>query len=96
MSFYELTKAMLSDVAKDLGNLHDFAVKMGEFYDKQLPSLLPIEMKLKQEKAICLICNKQCQMYTSKNDNTYLANEDRSPHRKGLDCKNNWDEYNGK
>lgn len=96
MSFYDLTKAMLSDIEKDLENLHEFAIRMAKYYEKQLPSLLPVEMKLKQQKAICLICNKQCQMYTSKNDNTYLANQDRSPHRKGLDCVNSWDEYNGR
>ena len=76
-------------------NLYDFAMEKARESEKGLPSLLPVEMKLKQQKAICLICNKQCQMYTSKNDNTYLANQDRSPHRKGLDCVNTWDEYNG-
>ncbi len=74
--------------------IHEFAMRIAKESETMPPSLTPVENAIKQNKAVCLICGKQCQMYTSKNDNTYLANEDRSPHRKGLDCVNNWDEYN--
>jgi hypothetical protein len=82
-------------IVTDPETLHEYAMRIAKQSEQNPPSLIPIENKLKLKKAICLVCGKQCQYYTSKNDNTYLANDDRSPHRKGLDCKNNWDEYNG-
>ncbi len=43
--------------------------------------------------AYCCMCFKRFQYYTSRKGNTYLANPDLSPHRKGLDCVQNWEEY---
>jgi len=43
--------------------------------------------------AVCHFCRAKLYHYTTKKDWTYLANPDRSPHRKSYLCSHTWAEY---
>ena len=73
-------------------NLHEYGQWAAKKYGPKKYKWVA-EIKRKQKVNICLFCDKQLEMYTSKKGNVYLANFDHSPHRKGLDCSNNWSEY---
>lgn len=86
-------KELLEDEKKE--NLHEFGQRVsklppdGGFLD------FLVDLRYKQAMNICLLCDKQLIKYEAKSGNVYLANSDKSPHRKKYKCVNSWDEYNG-
>lgn len=77
-----------------MNSLHDYGQECAKKYGPRSYKWVR-EIKRKQKENICVICDKQLEMYTSKKGNIYLANFDHSPHRKGLNCVDSWSGYNG-
>lgn len=74
-------------------NLAQYAHRVATENRTAPPPQWVADIKTKQAKTICLFCDKQCKMFTSKAGNTYMSNRDKSPHRKYHECSNNWAEY---
>lgn len=76
-------------------NLAQYAIRVAKENITCKPPQWVADIKYKQAMTICLFCDKQCRMFTSKAGNTYMSNNDKSPHRKYHECSNNWAEYQG-
>jgi len=95
----EKKTATLSELLEDLvqkENLYEFAQRVSKLPPEEGGFTIFLkDMRYKQKNNICLFCDKQLEMYESKAGNRYLANADKSPHRKVYKCCNSWGEYNG-
>lgn len=76
-------------------NLYDFAMECCKKYAKAKPSSDRIDLENYQALDMCPFCQVQLEEITSKKGNTYLANPDKSPHRKSYVCVYSWQEFKG-
>ena len=89
----EIKRKKVKDLVNE--NLHEFAQRVAKTPPDVAFGLFMEDLRYKQEHHICLLCDKQLELYTSSKGNVYLANIDHSPHRKIYKCCNTWGEYNG-
>jgi len=87
----EIKRLKVKDLIQDESlwiDAHDIA-------SKEYPqSELALDLEMCELHDICPFCRTQLEMYTTKKDWKYLANPDRSPHRKSYECSFSWEQYN--
>jgi hypothetical protein len=54
---------------------------------------LKLDLEMCELHAVCHFCRTQLYYYTTKTGWEYMANPDRSPHRKSYVCVHSWAEY---